>query len=122
MPQGAASVVSSVTSTSRTYGFLASCLRSKMFVSSAAVRSAAAKAASAAAMNSRRPPPWACGSLVLIAGPPSSTAGAVAGAAVAMHALHRVLGGRAAFQDVVHEVPVAVQAVLLQDPRVLRLD
>src|SRR5262245_18563203 len=51
-----------------------------------------------------------------------SSASSMTDAAMTVHALHRVAGGRRPSHDVGHEVPVPAEAVLLEDRRVVGLD
>src|SRR4030095_5427056 len=111
IPHGAASVVASVTSTRRTYGFFASCLRSKILVRRDATRKPIEANATASPISR----------MVFVPGftwlpcPVSNTA-------VTVHTLHRICRGLAALNDIVNQVAMTVQTVVLQDPGIARRD
>ena len=123
-PTAAGSVVSSVTSTRRTYGFFASCLRSKMDVSSPVTqeRPARRQTAAMASAGRRSSPPARRGSDV--AHGSTSRHGRAPWPTPRWQWTHCTASSRVVLprDDVVHEVAVTAQAVLLQDPRVARLD
>src|SRR5215470_7371104 len=111
------SVVSSPTSTSRTNGCRASCLRSKMFVSSARTRTVStpttANAATITSQPGRRPAGF-------IGPRPASAAGSVTGAGMTVHAVELPPGRRRVHG--LDEVAVAAQAVLLRERPIVRGD
>src|SRR5262245_59289240 len=101
-PQTLGSIVSSVTSTSRTNVCRASCLRSKMFVSSASSNTVR-PATPTSPITARSQPRF-----ILV---PLSTARAVTGAGVTVHAVERAVWAPGRLGNGVHETLVAAHAV-----------